>query len=236
VTRCGWPLALAALAALAPEPGCDSSGTRPPNPCVLAAPAPPDWRLVTDGPKLRDGLGRVVFLHGVDAGGRSKFAPFVPFDYAPGQYTQALAAYLDRAASWGIDAMRVPFTWAALEPTQGQDDADWLGRYQALLDAAWARGIWTVVDFHQDVYSEAFCGDGFPTWTIPDAPAPHHDCPGWSFEYFQDKDVQAAFDAFWAAGSPVKAQYLAAWDRMLARFKDQPGVVGFEPINAPAWG
>lgn len=216
------------------SPGCDSSGTQPPHPCTLAPPQLTDWRLNTDGTLLRDALGRIVFLRGVDAGGRSKWAPYMPFEYT--DFTPALGAYLDRAASWGIDAIRVPFTWAALEPTEGTYDLDWLSRYQQLLDAAWARGIWTVVDFHQDVYSESFCGDGFPSWTIPNAPAPHHDCPRWEFEYFGDADVQHAFDAFWADGSPVQAKYVAAWDEMIARFVDEPGVLGFEPINEPGWG
>jgi endoglycosylceramidase len=34
----------------------------------------------------------------------------------------------------------------------------------------------------------------------------------------------------------VQAQYLAAWDVMVARYKDKPGVLGFEPINEPGWG
>lgn len=215
-------------------PGCDSSGTQPPHPCTLTPPQLSDWRLHADGTLLRDGLGRVVFLRGVDAGGRSKFAPYMPFEYT--DFDAALGSYLDRAASWGIDAIRVPFTWAALEPTEGTYDLSWLSRYQRLLDAAWAHGIWTVVDFHQDVYSESFCGDGFPSWTIPNAPAPHHDCPGWSLEYFMDSGVQHAFDAFWAKGSPVQEKYVAAWDTMIARLADQPGVLGFEPINEPAAG
>lgn len=215
-------------------PGCDSSGTQPSHPCTLAAPQLTDWRLHADGTLLRDALGRIVFLRGVDAGGRSKWAPYMPFEYT--DFTPALGAYLDRAASWGIDAIRVPFTWAALEPTEGTYDLDWLSRYQQLLDAAWARGIWTVVDFHQDVYSESFCGDGFPSWTIPNAPAPHHDCPQWQLEYFGDAAVQHAFDVFWAPGSPVQAEYVAAWDTMIARLADQPGVLGFEPINEPAAG
>ncbi len=224
------------LAALlvAASPGCDSSGTQPPHACTLAPPQPSDWRLHADGTLLRDGLGRVVFLRGVDAGGRSKWAPYIPFEYT--DFTASLGPYLDRAASWGIDAIRVPFTWAALEPTEGTYDLDWLSRYRQLLDAAWARGIWTVIDFHQDVYSESFCGDGFPSWTIPNAPPPHHDCPQWEFEYFGDADVQHAFDAFWAPGSPVQAKYLAAWDTMIAHLVDQPGVLGFEPINEPGWG
>ena len=208
----------------------------PAGTCVIAAPTPSDWRLHADGPALRDALGRAVFLRGVNAGGRSKFSPYVPFDYASGQFSASLGSYMDRAASWGIDVLRLPFAWAALEPTQGKQDPDWLSRYQQIVDAAWARGLWVVLDFHQDVYSESFCGDGFPSWTVPNAPAPHHDCPNWSLEYFSDSAVQQAFDAFWAAGSTVMPGYLAAWDTMIAKFKDEPGVVGFEPINEPAPG
>jgi endoglycosylceramidase len=48
--------------------------------------------------------------------------------------------------------------------------------------------------------------------------------------------MRQAFDRFWAAGSSVQAAYFAAWDVMIARFKDAPGVLGFEPINEPGWG
>jgi endoglycosylceramidase len=218
--------------------GCKSSKSGPvARTCAIAAPDRTSWRLHADGVKFKDDQGRVVLLRGVDAGGRSKFAPFVPFDYPQGGYDAALASYMDRAASWGISAMRVPFTWAAVEPTQGTYDEEFLGRYEKLLDAAWARSIWTVVDFHQDVYAEVFCGDGFPAWTVPDPkPAPHHDCPGWSTEYAGDTGVKAAFDRFWAQGSTVATAYQAMWDHVVGRFKDRPGVVGFEPINEPGWG
>jgi len=211
---------------------CESA--LPARVCTIPAPAPSDWRLAASGTNLVDGLGRVVFLHGVNAGGRSKFSPYVPFDYT--DYATSLGAYMDHAQSWGIDVMRVPFTWAALEPVQGQDDENWLSLYDQLLDAAWARGIWTIVDFHQDVYSEVYCGDGFPGWTVANPPAPAHDCPGWGLEYVQDPAVMAAFDAFWASGSPVMTEYQAAWDVMIARYKDKPGVLGFELINEPGWG
>jgi endoglycosylceramidase len=242
VTRSCLPLPtllLTAAAAASLACACSSSpapATATARSCALAAPATTDWRLHTDGVLLRDSLGRVVFLRGVNAGGRSKLAPFVPFDYASGQFANALGAYMDRAASWGIDAMRVPFTWQALESTQGQRDTNWLSQYQQILDAAWARGIWTWVDFHQDLYSESYCGDGFPLWTVPNAPAPTFNCAMWQFEWFSDVPMQKAFDAFWAAGSPIMADYVATWDFLVARFKDEPGVVGFEPINEPGWG
>ena len=207
--------------------------------CTLAAPSPPDWRLVTDGPLLRDGLGRIVFLRGVDAGGRSKFAPYVPFDYPDAGYSGALDAYMARAQSWGIDAMRVPFTWATFEPTLTTPptyDMVWLARYTALLQAAWQHGIYTVVDFHQDVFSEVFCGDGFPAWTIADAGPPAHDCPSWQLEYLTDPSVAAAFDAFWPPASPTMTGYFAVWDEMISQVSDMPGVIGFEAFNEPSAG
>jgi endoglycosylceramidase len=110
-----------------------------------------------------------------------------------------------------------------------------MGRYRQLLAAAWARGIYTVLDFHQDVYSECFCGDGFPCWTIANPMPPAHDCPLWSVLY-TSPGVEQAFDQFWVASGALQAEYLAAWDTMIASFADEPGVVGFEPINEPSSG
>jgi endoglycosylceramidase len=230
------PTTIASLS-LAALSGCGGGSSAPADTCSITPPALASSQLVAEGTTLRDALGRVVFLRGVDAGGRSKFAPFAPFDFSGTGYDAALAAYLDRAASWGIDVLRVPFVWAAVEPTQGTYDQSFLMRYDALLDGAWARGMYTVVDFHQDVYSDVFCGDGFPDWTVPSPhPAPHHDCPGWGGEYLGDAGVQAAFDAFWAAGSTVRPGYDALWDMMAKRYASHPGVIGFEPMNEPGWG
>jgi endoglycosylceramidase len=223
--------------------GIGACHSDPPAPtarvCTIAMPSSTDWRLRADGTFFRDAQGRIVLLRGVNAGGRSKFAPNVPFDFASTSFDAALAAYMDRAAAWGLTVLRVPFTWNAVEPTQGMDDEAFLKHYDAILDAAWARGIRTIVDFHQDVYAENFCGDGFPPWTLANAsslPAPHHDCPDWPSFYLSDAGVRAAFDAFWAPGSTAQTAYLALWDRMVARYKDRPGVVGFEPFNEPASG
>ena len=191
--------------------------------------------LRVDGTRLLDANGRVVTLRGVNAGGRAKFAPYVPFDFD--DYDADLDAYLDRAQSWGIDVLRVPFTWAAMEPTQGADDEEWLGRYDALLDGAWERGMWTVVDNHQDIYSEVYCGDGFPAWTVADPPEPHHDCADWFFAYVSgDPDVDAAFDAFWDDRTGVRTAHAEMWERMAARHADRPGVIGYELLNEPHSG
>ena len=233
-------LASLGLASAASIVGC--SGEEPPavaplTTCSLTRPALADLRLHAEGTALRDALGRVVVLRGVNAGGRSKLPPFAPFDFGGGGYDAALGAYLDRAASWGINTLRVPFTWEAVEPMEGVDDEAFLKRYDALLDAAWERGMFTIIDFHQDIYAAVLCGDGFPAWTLPGPhPAPHHDCPMWGTRYLTDPDVRAAFDAFWAEGSKSRAAYEKLWDRMATRYRDRPGVIGFEPFNEPAPG
>lgn len=201
--------------------------------CDLSSPDP--GVLWADGATLRDANQRVVTLRGINAGGRSKMPPYSPFDYT--DYDSALADYLDTAASWGIDVLRVPFSWAAMEPEPGVDDEEWLERYDALLDGAWERGLWTIVDFHQDIYAENYCGDGFPTWTLadPDPPDPHWDCETWFFEYDSD-EVQAAFDDFWADTYGARTAFEAMWERMAARHAGRPGVIGFEIINEPHEG
>ncbi len=212
--------------------------------CALDPPPMANYVLLADGTAIRDALGRRVLLRGVNASGRAKVPPFAPFEFDANSYDAALAAYLDRAQAWGIDVIRAPFTWEAVEPSRGTDSADYLARYDALIDAAWARRIWTVIDFHQDVYTRAFCGDGFPIWTLPpvDAdgkpwPAPHDDCPGWYQQYFDTTSpAAAAFDRFWGSEGTVRQDYRALWTRMATRYIDRPGVIAFEIINEPMAG
>ncbi len=225
--------AACALALAACGGGEGDAEGRLPEARRCAIDAPPPGALHAEGTRIVDDAGRTVTLRGINTGGRAKFAPYAPFEYAEGGYDAALAAYLDRAASWGFDVLRVPFSWHALEPIRGEVDEAYLARYDALLDGAWARGMWTIVDFHQDVYAEPLCGDGFPSWTLVDPPAPRRDCPNWAHGYENDPRVQAAFDGFWSDATGVQTAFRAMWTRMVARHRARPGVIGYEPINEP---
>ncbi len=200
--------------------------------------APRSEQLSIQGTHIVDEHGRRMILRGVNAGGRSKMPPYVPFDFAQDDHAGALAEYLDATAGWGINVLRVPFSWAAMEPEPGVEDEVWLSRYDLLLDEAWARGMWTIVDFHQDLYAERYCGDGFPDWTVPeDTPGePLSDCEAWFAGYLTDDTSWPAWDAFWADTHGTQTAFLAMWERMAARHADRPGVIGFEIINEPFWG
>lgn len=217
-------------------PAVDPSPTAPADgepTCEIAAPTDV-LPLHTSGQTIRDAHGRMVLLRGVNTGGRSKFHPYMPFDFAEGDFEAALDAYLDRLVYWGFTTLRVPFSWAAFEPAPGDFDAAWLARYDALLDGAADRGMWTIVDFHQDVYGEWFCGDGFPAWTWDGEVGPDcHDDEGWFLRYLEDEEVKHAYDRFWANEDGIQDAFWAMWVQMATHQQGRPGVIGFELINEP---
>ncbi len=215
-----------------------------PEPCaepIAAVPMDSARLTVVDG-RLVDAWGRDVVMRGLNTGGRNKFEPFLPFTVADPDDLTAVRAeadvYFGRLWAWGLDTVRMPFSWEALEPTMGVYDEAYLARYQVLLDAAWDARLRVIVDFHQDVYASPFCGDGFPPWSVPtpDPPEPTHDCPQWFLGYFANDDVRESFDRFWADTDGLQAPFLAMWLTMAEAVADHPAVVGFEPINEPGWG
>jgi len=202
-----------------------------------------EFRLeVDDDGRLRDELGREVVLRGLNTGGRSKFEPFLPFEIEAGadldDVRSAADAFYGRLLDWGLDTVRMPFSWEGVEPEPGVIDADYLDRYEAMIDAAWSHGLRVIVDFHQDVYASPFCGDGFPPWTVEDLATepPHHDCEDWFQPYLFGGPVATAFDRFWSNESGVQDAFVEMWTLVAERFGDHPGVIAFEIINEPFAG
>jgi endoglycosylceramidase len=194
-------------------------------------------RVTVSGTRLLDELGREVILRGVNAGGRSKFPPFIPFDFTESTFDQALGEYLDRVESWGHNVLRLPFSWEALEPERLMFDQVYVGRYHAMVEAAAARGLRVIVDFHQDVFARPYCGDGFPLWTLPQpVPDPPEDCTDWFMGYFSDDNVRGAFDRFWSNQDGIRDAFEDMWRYMAGQLWSQEGVIGFEVINEPAAG
>jgi len=226
--------------------GAPTTGEAEPLPGACADPIAPlsrgsaHLRVDPDG-TLRDEHGRDLQLRGVNTGGRSKWAPYLPFeiseDASLAEVEAAAAAYFAPLRDWGLDTVRVPFSWEGLEPVQGQFDARYLDRYAAMIDAAWALELRVIVDFHQDVYASPFCGDGFPLWTIAgEHGPPRRDCPDWGLGYILDGEMRAAFDRFWADEDGLHTAFRAMWSKMAARVGAHPGVLGLELLNEPGWG
>lgn len=219
--------------------GCQEAPCEAPSPLTMTT-----LRLTVEGGRLLDAEGREVLLRGLNAGGRSKLDPFFPFPFAesdrPEQagappFAEAAAAYAARLGSWGINLVRLPFTWEAVEPVRGSYDATFLGRYQELATAFGQEGIRVVVDAHQDVFARAYCGDGFPPWACPEPlPEPPQDCSGWFMGYLAgDPAMAAAFDRFWAGEDGLVDAFEALWRHVAAALWTVDAVIGFEILNEP---
>ncbi|KAI9346061.1 glycoside hydrolase superfamily, partial [Zopfochytrium polystomum] len=107
---------------------------------------------------------RSVFLHGVNLA--AKAPPFRAIDTSS---PAAIAAALDPIAAAGYNVVRLAFTWEAYEGTQGVYDQNYLQYYVTLVRELRKRGVYTLVDFHQDGFSRFSlngCGEGAPEWAV----------------------------------------------------------------------
>lgn len=203
-------------------------------------------RVTLDGGRVVDALGREVWLRGVNTGSRSKNPPFFPFAFAesglPDQvsappFDEAAAAFVARVAGRGLNVVRLPFVWEAVEPERGRYDAVFLDRYAALAGAFGDVGVRVIVDAHQDVFSRRFCGSGAPAWADPpDAPPRPEDCTSWFQGYLGDPDVNAAFDRFWADEDGLRTAFVTMWGEVASRVADTDAVVAWEILNEPHRG
>ncbi len=218
---------------------------RPPP--ALSRPTLSTQRLTIDGTRLRDALGREVLLRGVNTGGRAKLPPFFAFPFKEsgiaGQegappFAEAVDAYFARIAAWGLNVVRFPFTWEAVEPTRGTYDTVFLDRYEQAIAAAAKHGLRVLVDQHQDVFARPYCGDGMPLWACKDPPKPpyNQDCVQWFLHYLEDKALHAAFDRLWKNEDGLIDAMKAMWVEMARRAWKHDNVIGFELLNEPHAG
>jgi endoglycosylceramidase len=216
-------------------------------PCDLPRPSLTTDKLTIDGRFFRDALGRKVLLRGVNTGGRSKTAPFFPFPFAesghPGQeeapaFAQAAETYVARVEAWGMNTVRLPIIWEAVEPARGSYDTAYLARVRELIEVFGRRNIRVVVDMHQDLFARAYCGDGAPDWALasPVPPRPENeDCEGWFMGYISDETglVFPAFDRFWQNGDGIRDAFREMWTEVARQLWPVRNVVGFEIFNEP---
>jgi endoglycosylceramidase len=172
----------------------------------------------------------VVILHGLNM--VNKRPPYAPRAVGFGADD---AGFLRRN---GFNTVRLGMIDKAVEPQPGHYDAayvDGIRSTERMLDA---RGIFSLIDFHQDLYNEKFGGEGFPDWAVLDDGLPAEPLAGFPGSYLTSPGLNRAFDNLWAnasgpGGIGIQKRYAAAWANVATRFKRDNGVMGYDLLNEP---
>lgn len=177
-----------------------------------------------------DSGGKRVFFRGINVSSNAKLPPFIPFEDP---------IWWDRLKSWGFNMIRLTLFWEAIEPVQGHYNRDYLLKVKKMVDQASARGIYTLLDMHQDFYSRWLYGDGAPSWAFPSEVDPtNNDSFGgqyWGNAYFLSNDFKACFTNFFRSRI-LRDHYRDAFVQVASLVKDNPFILGYDIMNEPSNG
>jgi endoglycosylceramidase len=200
-------------------------------PAAAAKPQPP---LAHDGHWFTDADGRVVILHGLN------------MVYKVGSYRPAEPGFDADDARWlqqhGFNTIRLGIILKGLEPEPPvggvpQYREGYLRSIAKTESQLAKRGIFSLLDFHQDLYNERFQGEGWPDWQVLDDGVPSEPQQGFPANYLVNAGLQRAFDNFWAnaqaEGRGLQDAYGDAWVQVAEHFRDRPYVVGYDLLNEP---
>src|SRR3712207_3561194 len=199
---------------------------------AAAAPAAADPRPPFEhrGQFMTDADGRVFVVHGLNV--VQKFPPYYPLAVG---FDDDDADFL---AANGFNSVRLGVIHKPLELQPGRYDDGYLAELARTETMLAKRGIYTLLDFHQDMYNERFEGQGEPDWAVQDDGLPAEPKRGFPQNYFVMTALQRAFDHFWAndpgpGGVGLQDRYAAAWRHVARRFRDRPNVFGYDLLNEP---
>jgi endoglycosylceramidase len=177
-----------------------------------------------------DGSGRALVLHGFNM--VSKLPPYLP---SADGFGSDDAAFLARN---GFNVVRLGVIYGAVEPSPGHYDDAYLSAIASTVRKLGKRGVYTLLDFHQDMYNERFHGEGFPAWAVQDDGLPNQPDLGFPGNYLGMPALQHAFDHLWAdsagpGGVGLQERYAAAWGHVAERFAGNAHVLGYDLFNEP---
>jgi endoglycosylceramidase len=199
--------------------------------------------LQTEDRRIVDTAGRDVLLRGANVNSLGEYWQGVPAIPATIPLT---ADDWDLMASRGFSVVRLLITWSRVEPVRGAVDEAYLDQVEAAVDEAAARGIYTVVDMHQDAYTATVFTTDAATCPPGTTPAKGWDgAPDWATltdglsTCLQGSDrnsspaVERAWNNFYDNVDGIRDRFAASWAAVADRFAGRAEVAGYDVLNEP---
>ncbi len=203
---------------------------------------------------FRDSLGREVLLRGYNVTSRTLVTRGGLTPFADLQQAHTLTDLLRRRT--GANVARFLISWEGTHPEVDRIDTDHLRTIAEQIRVVTRRGIYVVLDYHQDNFSRHLVphghGDGAPAWVTPGLPRRPcgPPCVDSVQHYLVNRSVRTAFRNFWdnaefpTSAGPRRLQDEFLWQlaRVLAYLRDAlpapafERVLGVEPMNEPVDG
>lgn len=223
------------------------------------------------GSWFRDEEKRYVLFRGVNFGSRSKLPPYLPI--APldvhdiskldlKNEIESVKSGLDLLKNLGFNIIRLLISWKAIEPRPNSnleellpEGRKYLEYMKVIIDELYARNLYVILDFHQDIANEVYGGDGFPDWAIAideehEKPkAPTKPDKKWQFKYMINKSLKETLKSFWEndltnldeglKNYPVRTHLEKTIGQTVKFFKSlngglgHPAIIAVEPFNEP---
>ena len=238
--------ALLTLAACAPEP--ESNRITGPLSPVHAVPD------TENGGRMDTAEGESILLRGANINSLGEYWQFDP--EIPAVFP-IVEEELDLYASLGWNVVRLILTWSLVEPEPGVIDEDYLDEVESVVLAMEARGIYTLIDLHQDAWGPSLAArpdencpdgtygavgwDGAPEWATLHEDASRCIPEGRLGLREFSPAVLTAFRNFWAdtegpGGVGIQTRYHSMLGALAKRFSPYDSVVGYDVMNEPnAW-
>ncbi len=185
---------------------------------LVAAPsvtvsAKPQGFLSTKGTWIVDEKDQIVLLRGVNYPGYDAQEP-----------NGGIRLHRENAyrtlARMGLNVVRLPISWAMLEPEPGAFNIRYL-KWYVDRDVQWAKkyGLYIVLDMHQYYWADKFGGSGVPGWIVKG--------------YSSNKEgMQQAISDFWA-NSSLQDHLLQTWRKIAQYYATESTIAGYDILNEP---
>ena len=228
-----------------PTPTATATATATPNPLrLLPLHAEPD---AENGGRIVDSEGREVLLRGVNVNALVEYWAYsdLPTVYPVGE------ADADLMAAIGWNAVRLLLSWSRVEPQPGVYDDAYLEQARAHIRLFASRGLYSIVDLHQDAWGATLVAPPETTCPANSEPAFGWDgAPGWAtLDEGMSRCAQAgirelspavrsAFQNFFAdasgpGGVGIRTRYAAMLGHVANVLGSEPSVAGYDLMNEP---